>query len=134
MLFPEIELKIPGSMAQNHAQHQSFLADVRSHIHCLSSTRFLTYHFLSAQLSDLLNYMVATKPEHGSAPFDAAVFKQKVRPVPSKPTLRAADALGAQVDAILLPVMTHLADELDSLDGAKVPSFPCFALPAWAQD
>lgn len=81
-----------------------------------------------------MNYVSATKPENGSAPFDAAVFKQKVCPIPSAPEQRATDAPGAQIDALLLPVMTHLADELDSLDGAKVPPNPCFLPSAWAQD
>jgi len=76
-LFPVLETKIPGSMEQNEAQHQSFLKP----------------------LEEIIEYIQSTQTS--AVKFDAATYRSKV-------------------DAILAPIMEHLSDELDSLEGPKL--------------
>ncbi|KAJ3801910.1 hypothetical protein GGU11DRAFT_767700 [Lentinula aff. detonsa] len=75
-LFPALEKKIPGSMEQNEAQHQSFLKP----------------------LEELIEYINLAKAE---GKIDVATYRGKV-------------------DPIVAPIMQHLAEELDSLEGSKL--------------
>ncbi|KAJ7588320.1 hypothetical protein C8J56DRAFT_941369 [Mycena floridula] len=70
-LFKDIDAKVPGAMATNEEQHQTFLHP----------------------LEEIVEYLRKATPE----------------------TFKAAE-LRSKIDAILEPVMNHLADELDTLE------------------